>query len=154
MKPSVQSAGVGIVSTRVRPPSAVALHADAARVERGRRRAERRAAQDQPPRRPWQQPRARFTFRFKQSERPRWERPELRRRRVHDELLRGDEHPGLSPHVFWEAWRAGVRHAAGGARDGDPDRYGLPDGMTERAQRYRRQLAEGRWALPDDWERS
>ena len=96
---------------------------------------------------------ARFVFRRPPDAtgRPRWETPELRRLRVRDELLGAGEHPGLSPNVFRAGWEAAKRHDAGAPAHGDPILYRLPDGMTERAQRYRRELADGRWALPDGW---
>jgi hypothetical protein len=78
-------------------------------------------------------------------------RPELRRLRVRDELLRAGEHPGLSPNVFRAGWEAAKRQEAGAAAWGDPVLYRLPDGMTERARRYQRELRESRWHLPAGW---
>jgi len=53
--------------------------------------------------------------------------------------------------VFRAGCEAAKRLEAGAAAWGDPVLYRLPDGMTERAQCYRRELADGRWALPDAW---
>jgi hypothetical protein len=124
---------------------AAALHAYPQRVEHARRRADRRAAAAAPgvPR-----------FAFRQTRpggRPRFETPELRRLRVRDKLLRDGAHPGLSPNVFRAGWQAAKRQEAGADTWGDPVLYRLPDGMTERAQRYQREIAEGRWALPAGW---
>ena len=108
---------------------ALERYADSARVAAARQRAEARdpAADDQPGRK-------RLRFRLPGGGRPRLESAEGRRRRVRDDLLRRGEHPGLSPHVFDEAWEAAKRHDAGEPTAGDPDLYRLPDGMTERAK--------------------
>ncbi len=127
---------------------ATARHADAERLARAQRRAERRARGYGYRIAPGQ---LQFRFNEERRQRPRWESPELRRRRVRDELLRRGEHPGLSPHVFTEAWQAVERHEAGKPTWGDPDSYRLPDGMTDRAQRYAREIADGQWTLPDWW---
>ena len=125
---------------------ALERHADPERVAAARRRAHARdAGADSAG------ASGRLRFRLRRPGRPRLETPEGRRRRVRDELLRGGEHPGLSPHVFDEAWRAAERHDAGELAWGDPDLYRLPDGMTERARRYQRELAAGRWPLPASW---
>ena len=122
---------------------ALERHADAERVQAARRRAEARAEAAAESRR------GRLPFRL--PGRPRIETPEARRRRVRDELLRADEHPGLSPRVFEEAWRAAKRHDAGEPTWGDPELYRLPDGMTARAERYRHELDADRWTLPAGW---
>jgi hypothetical protein len=128
---------------------AAALHADPDRVERARRRAERRADASASG---GSQGALRFVFRqARGSGRARFETPELRRLRVRDELLRDGDHPGLSPNVFRAGWEAAKRRQAGADPWGDPVLYRLPDGLTERAQRYQRELADGRWALPEDW---
>jgi len=67
------------------------------------------------------------------------------------ELLLAGEHPGLNPNVFYAGWQASKRHQAGAAPHGDPVLSRLPDGLTERAQRYQRELRDGRWVLPDGW---
>jgi hypothetical protein len=124
---------------------AAALHADGERVEHARRRAERRADASAP-----EAP----GFAFRQTRpgaRARFETPELRRLRVRDELLRDGHHPGLSPDVFRAGWEAAKRHEASADAWGDPVLYRLPDGMTERAQRYQREIAQGRWAPPAGW---
>ena len=124
---------------------ALGQHADAERVARARRRAERR----------WQPPTGPFVFRTQRSpaDRPRFETPELRRQRIRDLLLMLNEHPGLSANVFLASWQAHKRReAAGCAHPGDPTEYELPDGMTARAQRYEREIAAGRWQLPTAWE--
>jgi hypothetical protein len=130
---------------------AAALHADSEHVARAAERARRRA--DGGPRRgPGAEPR--FTFRQTAPEgRPRFETPELRRLRVRDELLRVGEHPGLASARTCSAPDARPPSARRPARPrgATPVLYRLPDGMTERAQRYRRELADGRWALPDAW---
>jgi len=67
---------------------------------------------------------------------------------VRDELLAAGEHPGL-----WIDAEAAIRyrglpdaeHLVGGTRDD------ALDGLTARAERYRRELAAGRWQLPDGW---
>lgn len=125
---------------------AVALHADAERVARATQRADRRAGGYAAP------DAIRFTFRQSPpGGRPRFETPELRRLRIRDELLRAGEHPGLSPNVFRSSWEAAMRHQAGAHPHGDPVLYRLPDGMTERAQRYQREIHDGRWTLPASW---
>ena len=128
---------------------ASALHADAERVARAAQRAKRRGdgyAHRVPPGAP------RLAFRHARTgERPRFETAELRRLRVRDELLGAGEHPGLSPNVFRAAWEAAIRHDAGEPGHGDPMLYRLPDGITQRAQRYHREITEGRWTSPPGW---
>lgn len=45
-------------------------------------------------------------------------------------------------YAFDNGQRASQRHQAGGAPQGDPAIYGLPEGMSERAERYRRERVE------------
>ncbi|MCW2967300.1 MAG: hypothetical protein JWM71_1072, partial [Solirubrobacteraceae bacterium] len=124
---------------------AVALHADDDRIARARERAERR---HQPPPEDGQ---VRMNLGRDRSTPPRWETPELRRRRVRDELLRRGEHPGLGADVFRAAWEAAKRHEDGQLPHNDPAGYRLPDGLTDRVQHYQREIADGLWTLPAGW---
>jgi hypothetical protein len=126
---------------------AVALHADAQRLQRAQKRAGRRWEKGAPA----DDGQMRMSLGRDRHAPRRWETPELRRLRVRDELLRRGEHPGLSGDVFRAAWDAAGRHETGSPSHGDPSAYRLPDGLTARAQRYQRETADGRWALPTNW---
>ena len=53
--------------------------------------------------------------------------------------------------MFRAGWEAAKRQQNGAPAWGDPVLYRLPDGMTERAQRYQREIHDGRWTLPASW---
>lgn len=126
---------------------AVLLHDDLGRLAAAKRRAEKRA-------RPPAPPEGQLHMRWNRAQPPqprRWETPELRRRRVRDELLRDGRHPGLDADVNRAGWEAAQRHDAGEPAHMDPAVYRLPDGMTARAHRYLAEVADGRWTLPPGW---
>lgn len=149
---------------------AVALEHDAERLERMRERAERRAA-----------PPATGRLQFRTNTPPRFvEEGEPLRERLRDDLLLAGEDPGRWPNLAFAEDAVLRLHAAAGergaapaprhgwqhaehqrrlreaaARDGrrgspDPD-GGTLDGLTARAERFRREVANGVWRLPDGW---
>jgi hypothetical protein len=113
-----------------------ALAADSQRVERAAVRARRRR----------RAPDGRVAFR---TDRPRWETPEQRRVRVRDELLLAGANPAEWPNasLATQALGRGGRHTVAPALIG-PDPHAELDGVGARAERYRAELANGRWALP------
>ena len=148
---------------------AAALERDAERLAAMRRRAERRNA-PQPPGR----------FEFRTGEAPRYESDAQLRDRLRDDLLLAGEHPGAYPNLAFAEERVRRLHGAAAElgvtpaprygwenadrqrrrreeeaaaslrRDAEP--YGISlDGMADRAKRYRRELAHGRWDLPERW---
>jgi hypothetical protein len=117
---------------------AAALLADARRAERAAARASRR--HDAPAG-------GVLWFRVRAA---RWESAEQRRLRVRDELLLAGADPAAWPNAVL-ATGALERHARVGPRPEliGPDAHAELDGMGARAARYRAELANGRWALPD-----
>jgi hypothetical protein len=81
--------------------------------------------------------------------RPRWESAEQRRVRVRDELLLAGANPAEWPNASLATQALGRvgRHTIAPALIG-PDPHAGLDGVGARAERYRAELANGRWALP------
>jgi hypothetical protein len=115
---------------------AAALAADPERVERAAVRARRRR----------RVPDGRVAFRTGW---PRWESTEQRRVRVRDELLLAGANPAEWPNaaLAMHVLGRGGRQTAGLELIG-PDPHAELDGVGARAERYRAELAIGRWALP------
>jgi hypothetical protein len=147
---------------------AAALERGSERLAAMRRRAERRNAPSPPGR-----------FEFRTGGAPRYESEAQLRDRLRDDLLLVGEHPGRYPDLAiaqdfvrrlhhaaaelgvtpaprhgWEnadRQRRRREQAAAGLRRG-ADPYGVSlDGMSDRAARYRRELEQGRWDLPERW---
>ena len=147
---------------------AAALERDPERLAAMRGRAERRSAP--PPGR----------FEFRTAGGPRYETAAQLRDRLRDDLLLAGEDPGAYPNLAFAEDRIRRLHAtaaehgvtpaprhgweyaehqrrrredeaaAGLRRGAEP--YGVSlDGMADRAERYRRELAHGRWNLPERW---
>jgi len=79
---------------------------------------------------------------------PRWESAEQRRVRVRDELLLARADPAAWPNAAFakQALRRGGRQTIEPELIG-PDSHAELDGVGARAERYRAELANGRWAL-------
>jgi hypothetical protein len=137
--PATLAGGVGILLVLAKGMRAAALEHDVARLERAAGRASRRRARAIAP----------IEFRLAAA---RWETPELRRRRVRDAVLAAGADPAAWPHAeLARRWLPALRDRTNEPELVGRDTFAALDGVRARADRYRAELAHGRWALAPDW---